>query len=59
MFVIALAAYAESSALATAALVLFLAGTAILFIGVALTASEIRLSNRALQHEAAAILREG
>lgn len=52
MFVIALAAVTGAAWLATAALVIFLAGTGVLLFGVVLTALEIRTSHRAVQGEA-------
>ncbi len=52
MFVIALAALAQSNGIATAALVVFLMGTALKLVGIAYTAIEIRLSQRAVTYEA-------
>src|SRR5262245_59842342 len=51
MFVIALAAAADSSALATVALLLFLAGTAVVLAGVVVASLEVGASHRALQYE--------
>lgn len=51
MFVIAVAAAADSAAIATFALVLFLIGTAILALGVLITAIEVRQSQRAVEYE--------
>lgn len=57
MFVIALAALTERDWLASAALVLFLAGTATLLGGVLLTAVEVRTSHEAVQFEARRVMR--
>lgn len=51
MFVIAIAAAANSAEVATVALVLFLIGTAVLSWGVLLTAVEVRQSQRAVEYE--------
>jgi hypothetical protein len=51
MFVIALAAAADSPALATVALLLFLAGTAVVLAGVVVASLEVGASHRALQFE--------
>jgi hypothetical protein len=59
MFVIALAAAAGSAPLASAALVLFLAGTAALLLGVALTALEIRMSDHSIRYEMERVLSLG
>jgi uncharacterized protein DUF2721 len=56
MFVIALAAALNSEAISTAALVIFLFGTAILFVGVLFTIVEIRQSHRAIAYEARRVL---
>ncbi len=55
MFVIAVASVSGMAWLATAALVIFLAATAVLLIGVLLTALEVRTSHRAIQFEAARV----
>ena len=52
MFVIAVAAVNGTAWLATAALVIFLSATAVLLVGVLLTALEVRTSHRAVQFEA-------
>ena len=52
MFVIALAAATNSAWLPTLVLISFLAGTGALWLGVLLTAREVRTSHRALQYEA-------
>ncbi len=52
MFVITLTATTHDPLIATAALVAFLIGTAILLLGVWSAAREIRLSHRAVAHEA-------
>jgi hypothetical protein len=57
MFVIALAALTERDWLASAALVLFLGGTAILLAGVLLTAVEVRTSHEAVQFEVRRVMR--
>ena len=59
MFVIAFAALDNSSPLATAALVIFLVGTAIMLVGIVLVAVEIRQSNGAIQHEVRRVMRLG
>ena len=51
MFVIALAAATGSAWAATAALLIFLAGTAVLFLGILLTAIEVRTSHRSVRYE--------
>ncbi len=53
MFVIAIAAVSGTAWMATAALVIFLAGTGVLLFAVVLTALEIRTSHQAVQSEAA------
>jgi Protein of unknown function (DUF2721) len=52
MFVIAGAALSSSGALATAALLVFLGGTAVLLVGLVYFALDIRISHEALQYEA-------
>ena len=52
MFVIAVAASSGSALVATGALIVFLAGTAVLLVGVLLTAVEVRTSHRAVSYEA-------
>ena len=56
MFVIALAALNMTAWLATVALLIFLAGVAVLFSGVLLIALEIRTSQQALQDEVNSVL---
>jgi hypothetical protein len=56
MFVIALAALANSRAAATASLFVFLAGTALLLAGVFIVSVEIRDSRDALRYEADRVL---
>jgi hypothetical protein len=56
MFVIALAAVSGSAALATAVLVVFLAGIAALFAGLVLTLLEIRTSHLAVHYEVNRVL---
>jgi hypothetical protein len=51
MFVIAVAAAANSAVASTLALFLFLLGTGIMFLGVLLTAVEVRESQRAVEYE--------
>lgn len=51
MFVIALAVVTGSAQIATGVLLLFLAGTGVLFMGVVLTAMEVRTSERAIRYE--------
>lgn len=51
MVIIALAALIQSTIVAFAALLIFLAGTAILLIGMLLTTIEIRISHQAVQYE--------
>jgi hypothetical protein len=51
MFIIALAVTAQSEWIATAALVLFLTGTAVLLTGVLFAAFEVRSSHRSVQYE--------
>ena len=51
MFVIALAAATNSPWVATAALLIFLAGTGVLFLGILLTAIEVRNSHRSVRYE--------
>lgn len=59
MFVIAAAALLHGGALATAALLVFLASTAALLAGVALVTVEVRGSHRALAYEIERIMRLG
>jgi hypothetical protein len=59
MFVIALAALGGSAALAGAALVVFLVGTAVMLTGVLLVALEIRRSNDAIQYEVHRVMQVG
>jgi len=56
MFVIAAAAEAKSGALATAALVVFLAGTAVLLVGMVFIALDIRTSHESLEYETTRVL---
>ena len=56
MFVIAVAAVTEFAGSASAVLVVFLAGTAALLLGVLMTAIEIRSSHRAVEFEAQRVL---
>jgi len=56
MFVIALAVASGSAWLATAVLILFLLGTAVLLLGIALTALEVRNSHHAIQYEVKRVL---
>lgn len=56
MFIIASAAMYMSAWLATLSLLLFLAGIAVLFLGVLLIALEIRTSHQALHYEVASVL---
>jgi hypothetical protein len=55
MFVIALAAATDSAWAATSALLVFLAGTGVLFLGILLTAIEVRNSHRSVRYEAARV----
>lgn len=59
MFVIAFAALDSSSPLATAALVIFLLGTAIMLVGIVLVAIEIGQSNGTIQYEVRRVMRLG
>jgi hypothetical protein len=59
IFLIAPAAFADSVPLGTAALVVFLAGTLALFLGVLQTAREIRISRRAIAFEVERVLSLG
>ena len=56
MFVIAAAAEAKSGALATAALVVFLAGTAVLLVGMVFISLDIRTSHESLEYETTRVL---
>ena len=56
MFVIAVVAATNSDGTALAALIIFLAGTATLLVGVLLTAAEVSISHWAIQYEARRIL---
>lgn len=59
MFVIAGATIFRSSGLATTALIVFLAGTATLLAGIVLTASQVRISNQAVQYEVRRVMHLG
>ena len=59
MVIIAAAALLRSSPLATAALVVFLAGTAVLLSGVLVAIVEVRGSDRAIHYEMERVLRVG
>jgi Protein of unknown function (DUF2721) len=55
MFIIAVAVASDSSPLAVIALLVFLGGTAVLLVGILLTALEVRTSHQAVQVEAARV----
>lgn len=59
MFVIALATTLGTAFLATAILVLFLVGTALLFLGVGLTTLEVRASHLAVHYEVSRVMSLG
>ncbi len=56
MFIIAAAAEAKSGGLATASLIIFLAGTAVLLVGMVFIAADIRTSHESLEYETARVL---
>jgi Protein of unknown function (DUF2721) len=59
MFVIALARFTTSLQLADAALLVFLAGTSVMLVGVVLTAMEVRVSHHTVQYEVERVLHLG
>lgn len=59
MFVIAFAVASQSASLATAALVLFLIGTAVLLAGLVFIVVEVRSSNDAVQYEVRRVMSLG